>query len=83
LITAKYIEEDTNDRSKIINLNNHTDTPVRKRMNCITRLFLSTTLTQEALAERVNFSTVFIGHVEAPNVKKTVSMATLFAIAEA
>lgn len=39
--------------------------------------------TQESLAEKVNLSTAFIGHVEAPNVKKSVSLATLFAIAEA
>jgi len=39
--------------------------------------------TQEALAEKVNLSAAFIGHVEAPNVKKSVSLATLFAIAEA
>jgi transcriptional regulator with XRE-family HTH domain len=39
--------------------------------------------TQEALAEKVNLSTAFIGHVEAPNVKKSVSLGTLFAIAEA
>ena len=39
--------------------------------------------TQEELAEKVNLSAAFIGHVEAPNVKKSVSLATLFAIAEA
>ncbi len=39
--------------------------------------------TQESLAEKVNLSAAFIGHVEAPNVKKSVSLATLFAIAEA
>lgn len=39
--------------------------------------------TQEALAEKVNLSTAFIGHVEAPNVKKSVSLGTLFTIAEA
>lgn len=39
--------------------------------------------TQESLAEKVHLSTAFIGHVEAPNVKKSVSLATLFAIAEA
>ena len=39
--------------------------------------------TQEELAEKVNLSAALIGHVEAPNVKKSVSLATLFAIAEA
>ena len=40
-------------------------------------------LTQEALAEKIDRSAAFIGHVEAPNVKKSVSLGTLFAIAEA
>lgn len=40
-------------------------------------------LMQEELAEKANISTVFLSHVEAPNVDKTVSMGTLFAIAEA
>lgn len=39
--------------------------------------------TQEALAEKIDRSAAFIGHVEAPNVKKSVSLATLFAIANA
>jgi len=39
--------------------------------------------TQESLAEKVNLSAAFIGHVEAPNVKKSVSLGTLFAIAKA
>ena len=34
-------------------------------------------LTQEELAERI------VGHVEAPNIKKAVSLDTLFAIAQA
>lgn len=40
-------------------------------------------LTQEALAEKIDRSPAFIGHVEAPNIKKSVSLDTLFAIAEA
>lgn len=40
-------------------------------------------LTQEALAEKIDRSAAFIGHVEAPNVKKSVSLGTLFAIAKA
>lgn len=39
-------------------------------------------LTQEQLAERINRSAVFIGHIEAPNVPKAVSLDTLFDIAE-
>lgn len=39
--------------------------------------------TQEALAEKVNLSSAFIGHVEAPNIQKSVSMDTLFSIAAA
>ena len=38
-------------------------------------------LTQEALAEKIDRSPAFIGHVEAPNIKKSVSLDTLFAIA--
>lgn len=40
-------------------------------------------LTQEALAEKIDRSAAFIGHVEAPNIKKSVSLNTLFAIAKA
>ena len=40
-------------------------------------------LTQEQLAERVERTPAFIGHVEAPNVRKAVSLDTLFDIAEA
>lgn len=40
-------------------------------------------LTQEALAEKIDRSPAFIGHVEAPNIKKSVSLDTLFAIAAA
>lgn len=38
-------------------------------------------LTQEQLAERVKRTPAFIGHVEAPNVNKAVSLDTLFDIA--
>lgn len=40
-------------------------------------------LTQEQLAEKVERTAAFIGHVEAPNVRKAVSLDTLFDIAEA
>ena len=40
-------------------------------------------LTQEQLAERIEKSAAFIGHVEAPNVDKAISLDTLFDIAEA
>ena len=39
--------------------------------------------TQEQLAEKINKSLAFIGAVEAPNVSRTVSLDTLFEIAEA
>lgn len=39
--------------------------------------------TQEGLAEKIDCSAAFIGHVEAPNIKKSVSLDTLFAIADA
>ena len=38
-------------------------------------------LTQEQLAERIDKSAAFIGHVEAPNIDKAVSLDTLFDIA--
>ena len=38
-------------------------------------------LTQEQLAERIGLSPAFIGHIEAPNINKAVSMDTLFDIA--
>ena len=38
-------------------------------------------LTQEQLAEKVGRTPAFIGHVEAPNVNKAVSLDTLFDIA--
>jgi transcriptional regulator with XRE-family HTH domain len=40
-------------------------------------------LTQEQLAEQVGRSPAFIGHVEAPNIQKAVSLDTLFDIAQA
>ena len=38
-------------------------------------------LTQEQLAEQVGRTPAFIGHVEAPNIQKAISMDTLFDIA--
>ena len=40
-------------------------------------------LTQEQLAESINKTPAFIGHVEAPNISKAVSLDTLFDIAAA
>lgn len=40
-------------------------------------------LTQEQLAEKIEKSPAFIGHVEAPNINKAVSLDTLFDIAAA
>lgn len=40
-------------------------------------------LTQEQLAEKVNRTPAFIGHLEAPNVDKGISFDTLFDIADA
>jgi len=39
-------------------------------------------LTQEQLAERIDRTPAFIGHVEAPNISKAISLDTLFDIAE-
>jgi len=39
--------------------------------------------TQEQLAERLNMNPAYIGHVEAPNIDKAISMDTLFGISEA
>ena len=39
-------------------------------------------LTQEQLAEKIDRTPAFIGHVEAPNIKKAVSLDTLFQIAD-
>lgn len=38
-------------------------------------------LTQEQLAEKINRTPGFIGHVEAPNINKAISLDTLFDIA--
>ena len=38
-------------------------------------------VTQEQLAERISKSAAFIGHVEAPNINKAISLDTLFDIA--
>lgn len=38
-------------------------------------------LTQEQLAEKINRAPAFIGHVEAPNINKAISLDTLFDIA--
>jgi len=40
-------------------------------------------LTQEQLAEQIDRTPAFIGHVEAPNISKAVSLDTLFDIANA
>jgi len=39
-------------------------------------------LTQEQLAERIDKNAAFIGHVEAPNISKTISLDTLFDISK-
>lgn len=39
-------------------------------------------LTQEQLAEKIDKTAAFIGHVEAPNINKAISLDTLFDIAE-
>lgn len=39
-------------------------------------------LTQEELAEQVGLTPAFIGHLEAPNISKALSLDTLFDIAE-
>lgn len=38
-------------------------------------------LTQEQLAEKIDRTSAFIGHVEAPNINKAISLDTLFDIA--
>jgi transcriptional regulator with XRE-family HTH domain len=40
-------------------------------------------LTQEELAEQVSLSPAFVGHLEAPNIDKALSLDTLFDIAAA
>ena len=39
-------------------------------------------MTQEQLAEKIDRTPAFIGHVEAPNINKAVSLDTLFEIAK-
>lgn len=39
-------------------------------------------LTQEELAEQVGLTPAFIGHLEAPNITKALSLDTLFDIAD-
>ena len=40
-------------------------------------------LTQDQLAEKLEVTTSFIGQIEAPNIKKSISLDTLFRIAKA
>lgn len=40
-------------------------------------------LTQERLAEKMGVDTSFIGQIEAPNIRKAISLDTLFRIAKA
>ena len=40
-------------------------------------------MTQEELAEKVELTPAFIGHIEAPNINKGISLDTLFDIADA
>ncbi len=40
-------------------------------------------ITQEELAEKVGLSAAYIGHIEAPNIQKAISLDTLFDIAKA
>ena len=39
-------------------------------------------MTQEQLAESIDKNAAFIGHVDAPNISKTISLDTLFDIAK-
>ncbi len=39
-------------------------------------------MTQEALAEAVSLTPAFIGHIEAPNIDKAISLDVLFDISE-
>ena len=48
----------------------------------ISKLRKEHAMTQEQLAEELGRSPAFIGHVEAPNINKAVSLDTLFGIAE-
>ena len=49
----------------------------------ITKFRKAAGLTQEELAERVGLTPAFIGHLEAPNIMKALSLDALFDIAEA
>ena len=40
-------------------------------------------MTQEGLAEQIGLTPAYIGHIEAPNIDKAVSLDTLFDIADA
>lgn len=39
-------------------------------------------MTQEQLAEQIDRTAAFIGHVEAPNISKAISLDTLFDVAK-
>ena len=47
----------------------------------IYKLRTKRSMTQEQLAERIGRTPAFIGHIEAPNIVKAVSLDTLFDIA--
>ena len=47
----------------------------------IKQLRINKGLTQEQLAEKIDRTPAFIGHVEAPNINKAISLDTLFDIA--
>ena len=51
--------------------------------NNIALLRKSAKWTQEQLAEKIERTSAFIGHVEAPNISKAISLDTLFDIAAA
>lgn len=40
-------------------------------------------LTQEQFAEKIDKTTAFVGHIEAPNINKAISLDTLFDISKA
>ena len=48
----------------------------------ITHLRIANKISQEQLAEKIDRTPAFIGHVEAPNISKAVSLDTLFDIAK-
>ena len=50
--------------------------------NTIRQARIDNKLTQEQLAEKIDRTPAFIGHVEAPNISKAVSLDTLFDIAK-